>query len=290
MSVSSALKHYYNYQKFKLLLIVGAIGVAILIVAGLIWWFLVGAPAWNSFIDNFVAYFASLGMSTALSLADLQTYFLNHWADFLALAIIILSVFGFVYITVRVRRKQKLLGYAVCGIALFSGVMTLGVGLAVGQSQDNPFNGGSSTGTTLNHKYVLVNFDGYFRDGGFWANSTLEVQQVTVTEQTAVGEQTQLRWTRTWVGDTKIQDTNPTAMVQVYVTVKYSDGTSFSDMLWKSNHGPDSQFDWTLRIDCPSGKEPNQFTLKITMEKYVWYLIYVQHYGQGVAYQRTWSI
>lgn len=288
MSVGSALKHYYAYQKWKFTLIAVGITGAILVIGGLVWWVLVGAPAWDTFLQNFVAFFTNTGGDIYLAFADLQTYFLNNWFDFVALILAFSGVGLILYGLVKPRRKRSKVTVALAGavLAVIGSATLIGSVTARAGLIDNPYNDSPASGTTLSHYYILVQFDGFFRGGSCLDDSALEVSSVTVTEQRAVGEQTQLRWQRTsqtWT----IDEDNPTAIARVYITIKYSDGSSYGEtQLWQGSYAANSQFDWSLRIDCPTGKNPTQFTLKITELDYSW----IFHNGYTVRYQNTWNL
>jgi len=288
MGVGSALKGYWEYKKTQLLVIVFGVVAAILVVGGLIWYILVGAPTWNSFAENFVNFFSLTGNSFLLTFADLQSYLLYHWVDLVLLISLIGGVLALTYVLAKVHKKKRRAVYAVAALVVigFSSVGLIG-SLAVqkGLIQNPYFTTPAEASATITHQYILVQFTGTFRDG-YWGNdAALDVGSVTVTEQTAVGDQTQLRWqltSHTWTVD----EQDPVAIARVYITIKYSDGSAFGEeQLWQGSYD-NGAFNWNLRIDCPTGKNPTSFTLKITELDYTWLI----HHGYTVRYLNTWSL
>lgn len=286
--MSSYFRHMYEFEKFKLTLIIVTVGLIILVIGGLVWWLVVGAPTWNTFAQNFVAYFSNIGKDIYLSVADFQTYFVNKWFDLASIFILFGGLFIIFYALAKLKKKKKTkYTVLVAGIILtvFSSATLIGSVATQTGILNNPYNGNASSGVTLTHKYILVQFDGFFRGGSWLDDSTLEVSSVTVTKQTATGMQNELRHQRTtqvWT----VEEANPTAIVKVFIQIKYKDGSVFPETeLWQGSYAANSQFDWTLRIDCPTDKEPSAFTLKITALDYT----FVFHHGYTVRYLNTWT-
>jgi len=287
MSVSSALRHYYAYQKWKFTVIILAVTAIALLIGGIVFYYFIAAPAWQTFIDNLVAFFTRTGQSWYYGLADLQTYLLNHWGELLFLILFTTSIGSLIIVLIRAKRRHRVL---LAGVLTIATAVT-GFGListfAVNQGFiKNPFGDVPVTPSPTTHYYITVQFDGYFKGGDDLFPSELQVSKVTVSRQTAVGELTSVKHdfvgSPTWT----LREDKGTGIVRVYATITYSDGSKWGEtQLWYSSHAPNSQFDWTYRFDCPHTKTPVKFQLRIELLDYFW----IWHYGYKTVYSNTWT-
>lgn len=288
MSVGSALRYYYEYEKWKFTAIVIISAIAILTVGAIVCWYLFGAPAWQTFLDNFFGFFTMTGQDIYGSFADLQTYILGHWAEFLFLILFIGLFAGLIVVLVRVKKRHRVILTAVCAV----GLILTGAGLvttyAVNEGlMQNPFGGVISPDPVITHKYITVQFDGYFKGGDDLYPSQFQVTSVTVSEQITTGELDQVKHdfvgTPTWT----LREDKGTGIVRVYAKIVFADGSEWGEeQLWQSSHAPNSQFDWTYRFDCPDGKDPVSFQLRITQLDYFW----IWHLGWKTVYNNQWDL
>jgi len=287
MGFSDAIRHYYEYEKWKFITVAIVLSIAILSVVGLIWWFFWGAPQWNTFVENLASYFTELGSSTYLSFANLQSYFANYWIDFIMLIAFIGCIIGIFYTLAKVRRHRKkiLLGLGVAaGIIGFS--LTTHFAIAQGYIE-NPFKGAAATpDPVITHHYILYTFNGKWDDGWWWDESTLQVTSATATLQTAAGQQDNVRWqivSHSWT----IQEDGATAIAKVYAKIIFTDGSEWGwEQLWQGKYAPNSNFDFTLRFDVPTGKTPKTFIFKIEELDYTW----IFHHGYKVVFNNQYSL
>jgi len=288
MSVGSALRYYYEYEKWKFTAIVIISAIAILTVGAIVCWYLFGAPAWQTFLDNFFGFFTMTGQDIYGSFADLQTYILGHWAEFLFLILFIGFFAGLIVVLVRIKKRHRVILTAVCTV----GLILTGAGLVTSYAVNegllqNPFGGVISPDPVITHKYITVQFDGYFKGGDDLYPSQFQVTSVTVTEQITTGELDQVKHdfvgTPTWT----LREDKGTGIVRVYAKIVFADGSEWGEeQLWQSSHAPNSQFDWTYRFDCPDGKDPVSFQLRITQLDYFW----IWHYGYKEVYNNQWDL
>jgi len=288
MGFSDAIRHYYEYEKWKFTIIVVGIGLVIITVGGLIWYFLVGAPTWNTFVENLAGYFTNIGQSTIGSFADLQTWIINYWYILVELILFFPFVGMLIYgLTVKGKRRKLFLGIGTIGAGVVGFSLVTTTALAYGGYLENPFKGSSATSDpVITHYYVLFQFDGYFRGGSIFGRAELDVNTASATKHLAIGNQETLKWTivsHSWT----IDENNPVAIVRVYAKIKFSDGSTWGEyQLWQGKYKYQSQFDFTLRFDCPTGKTPQQFFFRVEMLNYfLWW-----HYSYETVYSNQWSL
>lgn len=280
-----ALRSYWEYKKTVFLTAVIGIALLILVIAGVAWYVFVGAPAWNTFAENFVGFFTNWGNNITLAAADLQTYLLEHWVDLILLLLFFVGLGGFLYSLVGIRkRKHRVYGAIACiAVMAVSGLATIGNMAVNGQLQINP-NTGNITAPTLTHYYVLYQFRGVWRDGWWWNEAALDTTSCTITRQSTTGEISQLRWQITY-NDWTTNQQEPVALAKVYIKITYTNGDTTGWLEIFSGGYANGNFNFDLRVDCPNGLTPQRAEIKITELDYTWLI----HHGYVQVFYKSQS-
>jgi len=269
-----AVRYYWEYQKWKLILIAVGLTAAIGFTAALIVWFTVGLPALQGAEANFFDFFGMWAMDFYSSVADIQTYLVNNWPYLLC---IIGTIIGFAGLLVSLSKKSR---HRKAKITGFSILILVGVGTFAGYGVANGFTIFKDTQKAVQtHQYVLISWQGQIGSGDCITPAWLTINQVDTPQLgTLPGIQNaeDVEWvSRIW----ETQNQAP-ANIRIYVKIYYSDGSNWEKLIREGGYEANSPFSATIRVHIPEGKTPIKAQIWFTELDYFW----IWHFGWKTVY------